>query len=231
MWLTSAVAALVVGVASTDVATTDAIDRRVHAELADESGWSRSHKDGTVQVSRKHLYSVDTTAWKGQTTLPPEVSRTRVFEVLQDTEFHKSFNRSLRESVVLDRTDGVTTFYQVLSPPAYVPLSQRWWVCRAINNTDADGTPGHLRRMWSSLPDSEAASTRASIAMRYPNAVEVPFTHGRWDLEPLPDGSTRLTYRIATDPGGGVPRAIASRFAGRSVADTMRAMVQAAAQK
>lgn len=231
MWLAPALTSLVVTVAVVDVAEAGTVDRQVHDELGQAAGWTHSHTDGTVQVSKKSLKTVGTTAWMGETTLPDTVSARSLFRLLEATETHASFNRTLTESVVLDRSNGVTTFYQVVRPPAYVPLSERWWVCRAVNELDADGTPGHLRRLWSSVPSHEPVAIREKLASRYPSALEIPFSHGRWDLEPLPDGSTKLTYRIVTDPGGGVPRVIASRFAGRSVADNIRTMVDAAAQK
>jgi len=231
MWLGTAVSSLAVTLAVVDVAHSASIDRGVHAELAVDAGWSHSHNEGDIQVYRKTIPSLGTTAWKGITTLPANVSSARLFALLGDNEAHKNYNSALVESVVMDRSGGVTTFYQVVKPPAYVPLSDRFWVCRAINERDADGTPGHLRRMWSSVPITEPVAIREKLESRYPDALEVPYSHGSWDLEPMPDGTTRLTYKVVSDPGGGVPKALAARFAGRSVANNITVMVQAVSGK
>lgn len=231
MWLAPALTPLVVAVAVVDTAEAAPIDTRVHAELSQNTGWSLSHRDGEVEVYRKTIASLGQTAWMGVTVLPAAVKSTRLFAVIGDTESHKGFTPSLAESVVMDRTGGVTTFYQVVRPPAYVPVSERWWMCRAVESHDVDGTSGHLRRRWSSVSAAESEPVRAKLAAKYPDALLLPYSHGSWDLEPQPDGTTKVTYRIVTDPGGSVPRGLATRFAGRSVADNMRTMIGAAARK
>jgi len=206
------------------------VNDTVHAELSRSSGWRESHRDGQVQVYSKHLKTVDHTAWMGVVVLPAEVPALRLFQVIGDTERHPSFNNALAESVVVSTEADVTTFYQVLDPPAYAPLSDRWWVCRSINARDVDGTPGHLRRKWSSVPPGESADLKARLQARYPGAVEVPYSHGQWDLIPQADGTTRVIYRVVSDPGGSIPRGLSTRFAGRSVADNIRNMVNEASR-
>ena len=204
------------------------VDRSVHAELGKESGWKLSHSESGVQVYEKPIAILGQTGWMGVTTIPASVSRDRLFSVLGDTESHARINKALAASVIVSRAGSVTTFYQVLKAPSYAPMADRWWVSRAEEVRDAQGTPGHLRRQWSSLPRSEGEDIRARLRSRYPDAVEVPHSHGRWDLIPLPDGSTKVIYRIVTDPGGAIPKGLASRFAGRSVADNILTMVSAA---
>jgi len=204
------------------------VDRTIHAELNKESGWRLSHTESGVEVYQKPISALGQTGWKGITTIPAGVSRDRLFAVLGDTEAHPRINTSLSESVVVHRQGSVTTFFQVLKAPSYAPFADRWWVSRAVEVHDADGIQGQLSRQWSSLPRTEGKDIRATIRARYPDAVEVPQSHGRWDLIPLPDGSTRIVYRIVTDPGGAIPRGIATRFAGRSVANNILTMISAA---
>lgn len=204
------------------------VDPAVHAELSKETDWRLSHTESGVQVYQKPITALGQTGWMGVATIPASVSRDRLFAVLADTESHVRINKSLSESVVLKRQGAVTTFYQVLKTPVYAPMADRWWVSRAEEVRDAEGTAGHLRRQWSSLPRSEGEEFRVRLRERYPNGVEVTQSHGRWDLIPLPGGSTRVIYRIVLDPGGNIPRGLASRFAGRSVANNILTMVSAA---
>ena len=115
-----------------------------------------------------------------------------------------------------------------MKTPPYVPLSDRWWIAQAQSIRDADDMPGHLRRMWATLPSSERPKVQSRLRAAYPGAIEIDFSAGRWDLIPQVDGSTELIYRIVTDPGGAVPRALSSRFAGRSVAENLESMLKAA---
>ena len=210
------------------VALADTVDPAVHAELSQEADWRLSHTESGVQVYQKPIAKLGQIGWMGVATIPASVSRERLFSVLGDTAAHAQINKSLSESVVVERQGSVTTFYQVLKTPGYAPMADRWWVSRAEGLRDVQGTPGHLRRQWSSLPRSEGEEVRAGLRERFPNAVEVKQSHGSWDLIPLPDGSTRVIYRIVLDPGGTIPRGLASRFAGRSVADNILTMVSAA---
>lgn len=228
MWLAPTVLALAPIFVVVEAAPVAPLAHPVHAELGAEAGWTHAYTTGDVAVYKKPLKSVNQTAWMGQTTLPDEIAPEDFFSLLVDTDSHEQYNRSLAESVVLDRTDGITTFYQVVKTPPYVPLSDRWWIAQAQSIRDADDTPGHLRRMWATLPSSARPAVRAQLLEAYPGAIEIAFSAGRWDLIPRADGSTQLIYRIVTDPGGAVPRALSSRFAGRSVAENLESILTAA---
>jgi len=231
MWLAPTALALATTSVVVHAAPVAPLDHPVHAELGTEAGWTHAYTSGDVVVYKKGLTSVNQTAWMGKTTLPEEISPEDFFTLLSDTDSHDQYNRSLAESVVLDRTDGITTFYQVVKTPPYVPLSDRWWIAQAKSTRDADDTPGHLRRMWATLPSSARPAVRAQLEADYPGAIEIAFSGGRWDLIPRADGSTQLVYRIVTDPGGAVPRALSSRFAGRSVAENLESMLKAAGKR
>ncbi len=228
MWLAPAVLALAPALVAVQAAPTPPLAHPVHAELGAEAGWLHAYTSGDVVVYKKPLTSVHQTAWMGKTTLPTEITPEAFFALLVDTDSHDQYNRALAESVVLDRVDGITTFYQVVKTPPYVPLSDRWWIAQAQSVRDVDDTPGHLRRMWATLPSSERPAVQSQLRAAYPGAIEIDFSAGRWDLIPQVDGSTELVYRIVTDPGGAVPRALSSRFAGRSVAENLESMLKAA---
>lgn len=207
------------------VAAAGPIDGAVHAELSHRVGWSPSHTDGEVEVYKKDLKTVEQVAWMGVFTLPSNVPADRLFGVISDTARHPSFNAALVESVVVSAQDGVSTFYQVVDPPPYAPVSDRWWVCRSINARDVDGIPGHLRRKWSSVSAGELDDLRQQIQARHPGAIELPYSHGQWDLIPQADGTTRVIYRVVSDLGGSIPRVLSSRFSGRSVTNNILNMV------
>lgn len=201
--------------------------KRVHATLDDRAGWTPAHADGDIQLFRKNVPALGHTAWMGVTTLPATVDRERLFAVLDDTERHARVNPALLESVVIDRSPSSTTFYQVVDPPSFAPISKRWWITQTLIERDVDGEAGAMRRRWWTLPSDVHTPVREELRSRYPDAVEVEHSYGRWDLIPLADGSTRVIYVNVSDPGGNVPRNLATRIASRSVPDNMRRVLSA----
>lgn len=228
MRLAPALSALAISTIVVDAAAASSFDHPVHAELESDAGWTHSYTSDAVEVFKKPLKSVNLTAWMGKTTLPASVQADDLFSLLNDLESHKRYNRTLAESVVLERNGNITTFYQVVHTPSYVPISDRWWVAQTKNIRDVDGTPGHLRRIWVTVPSESVPAVGPKLMTNYPKAIEIPFSAGRWDLLPQPDGSVEVNYRIVTDVGGSIPTSLYARFAGRSIADNLRVMLNAA---
>lgn len=228
MWLEPVITAFALNAIAVDASPVTPLDHPVHAELAAESDWEHAYTSDAVVVYKKSLKSVDHIAWMGRTSLPETVSPAALLALLEDTGSHAQYNRSLAASVVLDRTGGVTTFYQVVQTPNYVPLSDRWWIAQARNLHGADDPPARLRRIWATVPSTEMPTVGAHLATTYPKAIEIAFSAGRWELRPREDGSTEVIYCIVTDPGGAVPRSLSARFAGRSVSENLRAILRSA---
>lgn len=228
MWLGPALSILALTAIGVEAAATSPLDHPVHAELASEADWEHAYTSDEVVVYKKNLRSIDQTAWMGTTTLPASVTPEDLIALLEDADSHEQYNESLTESVVIDRTNGVTTFYQVVQTPNYVPLSDRWWIAQARNVPAAEDRAAQLRRIWATVPSSEMPAVGARLAAAYPRAIEIAFSAGRWELRPRPDGSTQVIYCIVTDPGGAVPRSISARFAGRSVSENLRGILHAA---
>jgi hypothetical protein len=200
----------------------------LHAMLADESGWDLVREEDGVQVSRKAIAGTGMQAWKGTKEFPPGTDSDAVFARITDTEAHLHISPGLIASKIVKREGTGALYYQVLDAP--LPLSDRYWIARSASFEDVGGKDGHHRRTWSSVGPANAAAVRSELQERYPRAVEVPETHGRWDLVPLTTGGLRVTYRSVVDPGGAVPQGLANSVAGRGVADNINRMVAASSK-
>ncbi len=223
--MSSSVLALVLSISG---AHAGPLNNSVHAQLNDNSGWTLTHAEDGVQVSKKYIPALGQTAWKGELHVDASVDPARIFAVVSNTERMKHLNHALSESKIISKDGSVVTYYQVLEAPALVPISDRWWINRAVGRTNVDGTSGQFRRQWSSVPVGEMADVRASIASQYPSAVEVPQTHGCWEIMAGDEGGSLVVYRSVSDPGGGIPKSLAARIAGHEIADNIVHIVAAA---
>lgn len=57
-----------------------------------------------------------------------------------------------------------------------------------------------------------------------PGQIRVPMLSGIWQLMPLPDGRTRVTYQMRAEPGGSVPSWLANNFVVDAPLDTLRTL-------
>ncbi len=222
---TSSLAALWLAVAPTAHASPTPQSAALHAKLASEADWQHVRTDNGVQVYKKDVPGTNMMAWKGEKDFPATIDKARLFAVITDTNNHTHISPGLLESTIIHPVGTGALYYQVMDAPR--PIADRYWIAQSASIQDADGHPGHLRRTWSSVGGDAAQATRAMLQERYPDAVEVPETHGRWDLIPLDDGGLRVVYRTLVDPGGAVPQSIANSVAGRGVSENIEKMVAA----
>ncbi len=204
------------------------LNTSVHSQLSSESGWTLTHSEDGVQVYKKYIPALGQTAWKGVMHVDASVDPARIYAVVANPERMKRLNHALSESKVISKQGSVLTYYQVLEAPALVPISDRWWINRAVGRRGVDGKDGQFRRQWSSVPKGEMGEVRANIASQYPSAVEIPETHGCWEILEGDDGGSMVIYRSVSDPGGGVPKSLAARIAGHEIADNIVHVVAAA---
>lgn len=195
----------------------------LHRVLSDDQGWELVRETDGVTISRKSVGTTEMVAWKGEKVFPPGTDGEKVFALLRDTARHTEISPGLIASTIVQQEGDGALYFQVIDAP--VPISDRYWIARSRTERDVGGRPGHLRRSWSTVGPTHATDLRATLQARYPAAVEVPETHGRWDLIPLENGGLRVVYRSLVDPGGAVPQGLANRMAGRSVADNINRMV------
>jgi hypothetical protein len=198
----------------------------VQSELNDDVGWQRHSEKGEVTLYTKPIPALDKSAWKGTLVLPSDADPTRVFAAICDIDNHENFSDSLEDSAVVRRVNGVMEYYQIMKPPPLIPMSTRFWVSLSAIENDVGGEAGHLRRAWDSAGPDELQDIRASVLERFPRAIEV-LTHGSWELDPQPDGTSLLIYRTVADPGGAIPEGLANSLSGRTLPDNMRRFVNA----
>lgn len=199
----------------------------VQAELDDPAGWTFHREKDGVKVYGKPIPSMARQGWMGVLKLPADLDPTRLFTVICDIENHENLSDSLEDSKVVRRVNGVVEYFQVMKPPALVPVSPRYWVSRSREQANLDGEAGHYKRAWDSAGPGELADIRAEVNERFPKAIEV-VTSGSWELDPQSDGSVDLVYRTVADPGGNLPESLADNLSGRTLPDNIHRFVKAA---
>ena len=142
--------------------------------------------DGVQVFMRKDTGAIELAA-VGELDAPPA----EVQAALLDYGAHVRINKNLAESTVLERSAGEELVYQHLKLPVIkdrdFTLRVRWHEGSARGITfSIDGGHG-------------PAATKKAVRMSTLN--------GRWDLEPIRDGSaTRAVYHVEIDFAGSVPR-------------------------
>lgn len=196
----------------------------IQAALHSETGWvSHASKDG-VQVYRKDIPGLEVPGFKGVKDMA--VDARVLFTLISDIGAQPKMNELLAESRVLYQADNRLHYYQVLESP--VPLvSDRFWFCKATNQWDVGGRAGHHRQVWDRLDTSLYPEAYASVMQRFPGAVHTPINHGSWELLPLADGRTRVSYRIVSHPGGSISDSLAMVVTGQTLPDNLLAFEKA----
>jgi len=142
--------------------------------------------DGVEVYMRKDSGAIELAAI-GEFNAPPA----EVQAALLDYGAHVRINKNLAESTVLSRTAGEELVYQHLKLPVIkdrdFTLRVRWH----------EGSP---RGISFSIDGAHGPAATSK-------AVRMSTLTGRWDLEPIRDGSaTRAVYHVEIDFAGSVPR-------------------------
>ena len=205
------------------LALTTALAKAPPAALFSDDGWGPYNERRGVTVQSKPIDGVGT-AFRGIYPLPADCDPEDLFAVINDIEGALHIGGRLDESRVLKQSSTEMHYYQVLSDPIG-PVAARWWLNHATIERDVDGEAQHFRRTWRSAPDDAYPDTRADLATRYPNAIEVGGTWGAWEIDP--EGPT-LIYTTITLPGGNVPSGVYTAVSGRTLPDNMLDFVDVA---
>lgn len=109
--------------------------------------------------------------------------------------------------------DGSLLTYSRMEPPLIQP---RDYILKVMvdRRTSPDGTGEFISR-WSSVPDAVAP---------VPGVVRIRVNEGSWHATRLANGKTHLVYRLAADPGGTLPLAIANLSNRSAVVETFSAI-------
>jgi hypothetical protein len=142
--------------------------------------------DGVEVYMRKDTGAIELAA-VGEFDAPPA----EVQAALLDYGAHVRVNKHLAESTVLARTSGEQLVYQHLKLPV---IKDRDFTLRVRWNE------GSARSITFNIDSGHGpAATKKAVRMSTLN--------GRWDLEPIRDGSaTRAVYHVQIDFAGSVPR-------------------------
>jgi len=200
----------------------------VHAAMDAEDGWTRVLQRDGVTVSRKAIPGLDVDAFKGTKTLDPDVDAALMFSIICDVSAHKRLSPGLVESSLVEGGPVDLTYYQVMGSPPLLPVAPRYWLITADMEYDVGGEAGHKRRRWSSLPLDQLPEVHARIQAEYAGAVPLPFTHGVWELDPEPDGTTTVRYYQVSHPGGRIPESLAAGLSSRALPNTIERFEDAA---
>lgn len=213
-----------------------ALSARLNTQVLGElgaGGWTLvdAAAGGTVTLRRKTLASVGRVAWQGERDLDPRLGGADFYAVLADIEGHRRFVPGLAASVVFEQEGDHAAFYQVLQAPDFTPVADRFWVSEARGYRAIGGDPRRFRRAWSSQPAPAHAAARQQVLERFPDAVEVGFTHGTWELSGAANGGLHVVFSVVSDPGGALPKGMASTIAGHNIPETIRTMEKEALRR
>jgi hypothetical protein len=204
----------------------------VHAELHAPEGWT-SGGAGELGVSlhRRPVRALGLSAWRADATLDPKVKPATFFGVLSDIEAHLRLTPGLVASTVFLRDGDHAAFFQVLGAPPMTPVADRFWISESRGEARIGGDPDRYRRSWSTQAAPRHDDVRAQIFARFPGAVEIGCAHGFWDLRRGPSGALEVSYRLVSDPGGSLPKGVASTVAGRGMPQTIRGIEREALRR
>ena len=201
--------------------------------LHDPAGWEaheRSAREG-VEVFKKDIAGFRTPAFRGEKTVA--VASDLLFGLLVDVEQHVGMSDRvpLALSWVL-RTEGDTVdFFQLLDTPGWTMARDRCWFNRAEIKWNVGGEDGRHLLEWRNLEPSQFPETWEKVLARYPGALAIPVNLGSWEVLPLGPNSSRLIYRVVTDPGGRVPANLQEFVTGRTLPDNLLQFEEVALQR
>ena len=155
------------------------------------SEWSlEKHEDG-IDIYTRSVPDSGIKEFKG--TVEVEASLDTVHRLLRDADGFKNWFPNTPESKLLSRENNISYQYSVMDAPW--PVSDRDNIFRSV--TVRNEQTGAVEIQTSAAPD---------YYPEQPDRVRVQQAKGSWMLEPLGASSTRVTFRMHLDPGGGVPQ-------------------------
>lgn len=165
--------------------------------LASAEDWTLAAEEGGIRVWTKQEGSRPIKSYRSETIVETPIER--IAEILLDFDHYAAWARAVSES----RTIGHPSRGEVLG---YIrtdlpfPIADRDAVQQATLRRESDG---RVRIELRSVPDAIPA---VSSVVRMVDADAVI------ELEPLPDGRTRIRQSGYSDPGGSVPSFIINFF-------------------
>lgn len=155
-------------------------------QLSDRDGilvWAREFPDSEIK------------AFKGQTVMPLKAESIASVLFSEDVELAKKWVDLLDVVKVIERTsvDRALIYTEYHLP---FPLNNRSFVSELIREYSPDGSKIYMRTKSIEHPDYPLADAKGVRGVLHDSFFE---------LEPLPDGGTRVTCQIFVDPKGNLP--------------------------
>jgi len=195
----------------------------VLAALHEEDGWAVHQLDarGGVDIYRRMIPGLKNWAFKGVKDV--DVDSTVLFGSVIDFANHVTMSSDipLADSVVLREVGNEIDFFQLLDSPGWSLAADRYWFCRAFVYRDLDDKKGHHLQTWQAIDPALYPAQRDAVLAENSSAILTPVNYGSWEIIPLGTGRSRMIYRVASDPGGRLPRAAINLVTGRTLPDNM----------
>ncbi len=161
-----------------------------HADA--EEAWNFEKEEDGIAVFTRAVTGSGIKEFKGIAEVDAPVDR--IVRFLQDADGYKDWFPNCVDSKALPEVEDASFRYSVSGTPW--PISDRDMILRTTTSSRHVPTRATVIDV-SAAPDA------------YPiqeGLVRIQKASGRWTLEPIADGKTRVTFRMHLEPGGGIPQ-------------------------
>jgi ribosome-associated toxin RatA of RatAB toxin-antitoxin module len=175
------------------------------AQTAEAPWTAAGAKDG---IALAHREDPDAGAREVRATVDLPFTSQHVFDVVCDQTQYAAIVPGLEEVRLLSGTvpDDYELYFRYA--PRFAVVAARDVAVRVQRETGATG----VGCRWSHLPD-RVPPQRGAVRMR--------FLSGRWFIEPLASGGSRVVYQVTADPGGRIPGWLVRRGALATLPDVI----------
>jgi len=190
--------------------------------LNDDAGWTVVAKDANgVDVYKKDVPGAPVPGFKGIKIVDADPDL--LFDAILDVRSHVGLSDDipLKKSVVISKSGNTIDFWQYLDVPGWTLANDRYWFARMTFNRDVGGVDGHHVQTWSLIDATQHPSHLATATAIDEDAVLTPFNYGGWEVEPMPGGKVKLTFRTLSDPGGSLPKSAQNLATQKTLPDNL----------
>ncbi|MBW3140535.1 START domain-containing protein [Ferrimonas balearica] len=169
----------------------------VRIEPAEGGQWELASDRGQAQVFTRKVPGTKVKEVKMEAVIDAPVEQ--VWQTISDIQHYPDFMPYIDDiEIVGDADNGGQYVYHRVDPPL---VSKRDYTLLIVNEVNAEA--GEYYRYWTQMnqvgPEPKKGVVRLEIC------------DGSWALSRLPDGKTKATYWVYTDPGGKIPGWLANQ--------------------
>ena len=182
----------------------------VLAALHDEVGWDLYRRDarGGVDIYRKKVAGMAVPAFRGEKIVAADSEL--LFGILLDLDQHAGLSDEipLTHSEVLSRQSNELDYVQYIDSPGWTLTRDRYWFSRARVERNLAGRQGHHLQTWEAIDPGLYPRQWRALLSENEDAVRVATNYGSWEVIPLGPKRSKLVYRVLSDAGGSLPKAV-----------------------